>query len=101
MSLPPSFNICGQQRYRTDAAIWSFREANRLATINWSKGRTLIEPAVKEFEDKAFEEIPAIEKKVVELVKDGKNEDAKKYVTAYTNSFAVAAIRRWQDMKVK
>jgi dipeptidase len=32
MSLPASFSICGQQRYRTDAAIWSFREANRLAT---------------------------------------------------------------------
>jgi len=55
LSLPASFSICGQQRYRTDAAIWSFREANRLATVNWSKGRLLIEPAVKEFEDKAFE----------------------------------------------
>ncbi len=63
LSLPASFNICGQPRYRTDAAIWSFREANSLATVNWGRGRTLIEPAVKEFEDKAFNEIPAIEKK--------------------------------------
>lgn len=100
LSLPASFGICGQQRYRTDAAIWSFREANRLATVNWSKGRTLIEPAVKEFEDKAFEEIPMIEKRVVELVKEGKNEDAKKYVTAYTNTFAGAAMSRWQEMKI-
>ena len=100
LSLPPSFSICGQQRYRTDAAIWSFREANRLATVNWSKGRILIEPAVKELEDKAFEELPSLEKKVVDLVKDGKNEDAKKYVTTYTNDFAGSAIRRWEDMKV-
>ena len=100
ISLPPSFNICGQQRYRTDAAIWSFREANRLATINWSRGRTLIESAVKEFEDKAFEELPAVEKKVVELVKEGKNEEAKKYVTAYTNNFAGAAMTKWEEMKV-
>lgn len=100
MSLPSSFSICGQQRYRKDAAIWSFREANRLATVNWSKGRTLIEPAVKEFEDKAFEELPALEKKVVELVKDGKTDEAKKYVTAYTNSFAGAAMSRWEEMKV-
>jgi len=100
MSLPASFNICGQSRYRTDAAIWSFREANRLATVNWSKGRTLIEPAVKEFEDKAFEELPQVEKRVVELVKDGKNEEARKYVTSYTNSFAGAAMTRWQEMKV-
>jgi dipeptidase len=100
LSLPSSFNICGQPRYRTDAAIWSFREANRLATVNWSRGRTLIEPAVKEFEDKAFEELPAIDKKVTELVKDGKNDEAKKYVTASTSSFAFAAMKRWEDMKV-
>lgn len=100
LSLPASFNICGQQRYRTDAAIWSFREANRLATVNWSRGRTFIEPAVQEFEDKAFEELPAIDKKVTELVKEGKNDEAKKYVTAYTNDFAYSTMRRWEEMKI-
>jgi dipeptidase len=100
LSLPASFSICGQPRYRTDAAIWSFREANRLATVNWSRGRALIEPAVQEFEDKAFAEMPAVEKKVSELVKDGKNEEAKKYVTSYTNSFAGATMRRWEEMKI-
>ena len=100
LSLPHSFGVCGQARYRTDAAIWSFREANRLATVNWSKGRTLIEPAVQEFEEKAFTELPSVEKRVVELVKDGKNEEAKKFVTAYTNSFAGAAMSRWEDLKV-
>lgn len=100
LSLPSSFNICGQPRYRTDAAIWSFREANKLATVNWSRGRLLIEPAVQEFEEKAFNELPGVEKRVMELVKDGKNDEARKYVTAYTNSFAGAAMSRWQEMKV-
>jgi dipeptidase len=100
LSLPASFNICGQLRYRTDAAIWSFREANRLATVNWSRGRVIIEPAVQEFEDKAFAELPSVEKKAVELVKEGKNEEARKYVTSYTNSFAGSAMRRWEDLKV-
>ena len=100
LSLPSTFNICGQPRYRTDAAIWSFRETNRLATVNWSRGRTLIEPAVQEFEDKAFSELPAVEKVVVDLVKEGKNEEARKYVTSYTNSFAGAAMSRWEEMKV-
>jgi dipeptidase len=100
LSLPESFKICGQQRYTHDAAIWSFRETNRLAAINWSHGRMLIEPAVKEFEDKAFEEIPVIEKKVVELVKEGRNEEAKLYVTTCTNNFAYAAMKRWEEMKV-
>ncbi|HEX2975653.1 MAG TPA: C69 family dipeptidase, partial [Bacteroidales bacterium] len=98
-SLPSSFNICGQQRYRTDAAIWSFREANRLATVNWMKGRTIIEPAVKDFEDKSFEELPMIEKKVTDLVKEGKHDEAKKYVTAYTNSFAGATMAKWNEIK--
>ena len=99
MSLPASFSICGQQRYTPDAAIWSFRETNRLATINWAKGRTLIEPAVKEFEDRAFEEVPIVEKKYTELVKAGKNEEAKQYITSYTNNFAYAAMKRWEEMK--
>jgi dipeptidase len=100
LSLPASFNICGQARYRTDAAIWSFREANKLATVNWSRGRLLIEPAVKEFEDKGFAELPEVEKRVIELVKDGKNEEARKFVTSYTNSFAGAAMSKWQELKV-
>jgi hypothetical protein len=100
MSLPSSFSICGQQRYEPNAAIWSFRETNRLSTINWAECRKIIEPAVKELEDKAFEEVPIVEKKVIELVKAGKNEEAKLYVTAYTNNFAFAAMKRWEEMKV-
>jgi dipeptidase len=100
LTLPQSFSICGQQRYKPEAAIWSFREANKLATVNWTRARSLIEPAVKEFEDKAFEELPSVEKKVADLVKNGKNEEAKKYVTEYTGNFAASAMKRWEDMKV-
>lgn len=98
--LPYSFSICGQQRYRTDAAIWSFRETNRLATVNWSRSRTLLEPAVREFEMKSADELPLVEEKVKALVKEGKTDEARNYVTAYTNGFANAAMTRWQEMKV-
>ena len=37
---------------------------------------------------------------VIDLVKEGKNEEARKYVTSYTNSFAGAAESRWEEMKV-
>lgn len=99
MSLPESFSICGQHRYREDAAIWSFREANRLATVNWERGRKLIEPAVAEMEDKAFAELPALEERVKSLVSEGKNDEARKAVTEYTGSFAMASMNRWQEMK--
>ena len=98
--LPESFNICGQNKYRPESAIWAFREANRLATVNWSKAREIIEPAIKEFETKAFEEMPAVDKKVTDLVKAGKTEEAKRYVTEYTNNFAYSTMRRWEEIKV-
>jgi dipeptidase len=97
--LPESFKICGQLRYRTDAAIWSFREANRLATVNWAKGRKIVEPAMKELEDKALSEIPDLEKRVTELTKQGKNNEAKALVTSYSNNFAYAAMNKWQELK--
>ena len=40
------------------------------------------------------------EKIVAELVKEGKNDEAKKIVTSYTNSFAGAAMRKWEDLKI-
>jgi len=99
LKLPQSFSICGQHRYRTDAALWSFREANRLATVNWSRSRPLIESAVKEFEDKATEELPAVENRVKALVSEGRSEEAKNLVTSYTIDFAGAAMSRWQELK--
>ena len=101
MALPQSFSICGQHRYRTDAAIWSFREANRLSTVNWERGRKLIEPAVAEMEQKALAELPALEERVTLMVKEGQNEEAKKAVTEYTNAFAHGAMNRWQELKAE
>ncbi len=99
LDLPSSFKICGQNRYTTDAAIWSFRETNRLAAMKWGRSRNMIETAVEEFENKAFEEVPAVEKKVTELVREGKNKEAMQYVTGYTGDFANTAIKRWEEMK--
>jgi dipeptidase len=99
MALPASFGICGQHRYREDAAIWSFREANRLSTVNWERGRALIEPAVEQLEQKALAEMPALEERVKTLVTQGRNEEAREAVTEYTDSFAHAAMSRWQEMK--
>jgi dipeptidase len=97
--LPSSYAICGQNKYSENAAVWSFRETNRLATINYVKGRKVIEPAIKEFEDSEFEMVPTIEKKVVDLVKDGKNDEARQFVTTCTNNWALSSIKKWEDLK--
>jgi len=101
MALPQSFRICGQHRYRDDAAIWSFREANRLSAVNWERGRRLIEPAVADMEQKALTELPALEERVKMMVKEGKNDEARKAVTEYTNAFAYGAMSRWQELKAE
>jgi dipeptidase len=95
--LLPSFEICGQHRYRTDAAIWAFRRANRLSTVRWGVAREYIESAVREFEEKALAELPDLEKKVLELYK-ADPELAKKYLTKYTNDFARAAMNKYQEL---
>jgi dipeptidase len=101
LNLPECFGYCGQERYNPEAAVWKFRETNRLAEISWGRGRKIIEPAVQEFEDKGFGELPMIEDKVTVLVKQGKNEDARRLVTDYTDDFANSAIRRWEELKGK
>ncbi len=100
--LPPSFEVCAQHRFRTDSAAWAFRRANRLATVRWGTAREYIENAIKEFEGKAFMELPQVEKKALELYNGGKSEEdiakAKQYLTKYTNDFARAAIHKYWEL---
>ena len=100
--LPPSFGICAQHRFRTDSACWAFRRANRLATIRWGRTRQYIEDAIKEFEERAFADLPSIEKKVLELYQSEASKDnpikVKEYLTKYTNDFARAAIHKYWEL---
>jgi dipeptidase len=99
--LPPSFAICGQHTFRTDSACWWFRRANKLATIRWGQTREYIEGAVAEFENKAFSELPLIEKEAMSLYGGGDAADIEKvrdYLTRYTNDFARAAMNKYWEL---
>jgi dipeptidase len=100
--LPPSFEIGAQHRFRTDSACWAFRRANRLATIRWGRTRQYIEDAIKEFEERAFADLPAIEKKVLELYQSEASKEnpvkVREYLTKYTNDFARAAINKYWEL---
>lgn len=100
LSLPDSYNICGQQRYREDAAVWSFRKANKLATVKWQKARKQVEGEVAALESKAFSEQAALEAQVKELVKKGKNQEARELVTRYSNDFSRGAMQRWHELEI-
>lgn len=97
LSLPPSFEICGQYRFRTDSACWWFRRANRLSMINWGVGRTYIEPNVADFEERIFTEQSSIENIAVDLYRSDPVK-AREYITKYTNDFAYATMSKWWEL---
>lgn len=98
LSLPSSFEICGQQRYREDAAIWWFRRTNRLAMIKWGETRSLLENAVQEFEDRAFTELPSVERIALDFYEKGEYDAFRAYLTKYSNDFAHATMAKWWEL---
>lgn len=96
--LPACFKICGQHRYREDAAIWTYRRANKLATVRWGVTRNAIESARDYFVEKGQTELPFVESRYKTLVEQKGEEAAKAYLTDYTSDFAGATLLRWKEM---
>jgi len=101
LSLPESFKIGCQKKYREDSACWSFRRTNRLAQIEWGWAREYMEPEVMAFEEQMFLEQPLIEQKALELMEAEGGQDPmdfRTFLTRYTNRFAGGAMQRWWEM---
>ncbi len=99
--LPESFKVGCQKRYRTDSACWWFRRANRLAMIKWGWARQYIEGAVREYENQAFDEVPLIEQKALELMQTANGEDSmtfREFLTRYTHNFSRATMQQWWEL---
>ncbi len=112
LSLPDNFEICGQKKFRTDAAIWNYRETNRLAELKWENTRGIVENATREFEEKAITELPMMDKKAVEMMKADQGKEPQKdrrgnplpakyrqFLTQYTNDFARSTETKWNELK--
>ncbi len=100
--LPPSFEICGQFRFRLDSAAWAFRRANRLATLKWGMTKKTIEDTIAEFENRAFADLPLLEKKIQDILAsktpDKEPFTVEQYLTKYTNDTARAAIQKYLEL---
>jgi dipeptidase len=100
--LPPGFEICAQHRFRLDSAAWAFRRANRLATLKWGATRKTIEDTIAEFEDKAFADLPLLEKRVQEILASKTPEKepftVERYLTKYSNDTARAAVQKYLEL---
>lgn len=97
-SLPDCFGICGQHRYREDAAIWNYRRTNKLATVRWGLTKEKITRSVAHFEEKGQTELPFVETRYNTLLKSKGEAAAQTFLTGYTADFAGATILRWREM---
>ncbi len=97
--LPQLLSICGQHRERDDAALWHYRRANRLATVNWGLCRKSLEPARDYFLAKGERELPMVEAAYARLVEEGRQEEATEMLNGYARDFFGATILRWDELE--
>jgi hypothetical protein len=79
------------------SAGWAFRRAARLAQLGWGKTRKMVEGLISDIEDRAFAEIPLIEKNALELYAENPDK-ARAFMTAYCRDFALAVTQRYWDL---
>lgn len=97
----PAFQICGQHEYRPDAAVWAYRETNRISTIDWNKTREILETEIMALEEKMFKTGAMVEAEAAALIAAGEDEKAEELITRHTNDFASLTMQRWQELKEK
>ena len=95
---PALFDICGNHRYRDDAALWHYREANKLAATKWGTYRTIMEKNIKHFEEKGQRELPFVEAQYKQILEEKGEDAARDFLTGYTGDFFGATILRWDEM---
>lgn len=96
--LPALFKVCGNHRYREDAALWHYRQANKLAAVRWGATRKLMEKNIRYFEEKGQRELPFVEAQYKAIREAEGEEAARAYLTGYTADFIGATILRWDEM---
>ncbi|MFC1556977.1 dipeptidase [candidate division KSB1 bacterium] len=95
--LPPDFRVSSQHRFRTDCAAWAFHRACRLTQITYQRDKHVILDVRKHFLDRAFGELPDIDRKASELYGQDP-EKAREFVNAYSNDFARAVVHKMWDV---
>ena len=96
--LPAIYKICGNHRHRTDAALWHYREANKLAAIKWGARRESIEQGYRHFEQKGQQELPYVESRYQALMQNEGEEAARAFLTRYSADFIGATLLHWDEL---
>lgn len=95
-ALPQMLQICGQHRYREDALLWHYRQANKLATVRWGTCRQTLEPARDYFLQKGLRELPFVEQTNTAMQDDEAAQRA--MLNGYTADFIGATVLKWDEL---
>ena len=95
--LPMMLGVCGQHRKRDDAALWHFREANRISSMKWGQTRQSLQAAQQYFLDKGRREMPFVEQTWQNL----DEKERKAFLNDYTADFFNATVGRWDELARK
>ena len=93
--LPMMLGVCGQHRKRDDAALWHYREANRLSSLKWGQTRESLLKAQQYFLDKARREQPFVE---LTWWNTASEESRTDFLNGYTADFLFATTSRWDEL---
>lgn len=96
--LPRLLGVCGHGVHRNDAALWRFREPNRLATVRWGNSRKLLEPARDHFIRKGVMEQPWVIDTYRSIEKADGEQAAIDFLNNYQRDFFGAAVQRWEEL---
>ena len=95
--LPMMLGVCGQHRKRDDAALWHYREANRISSMKWGQTRESIQKAQQYFLDKGRREQSFVEQNWWNT----EEEERTAFLNGYTADFFNATIGHWDELAKK
>ena len=95
--LPMMLGVCGQHRKREDAALWHYREANRISSMKWGQTRKSLQKAQQYFLDKAQREQTFVER-TWWSTDENKRTD---FLNGYTADFFNATVGCWDELAKK
>ncbi len=93
--LPESYTKGSLRRFSRDSAWWAFNFVANYANLRWNYMIKDIQKVQKEIEDLEFDLQPVIEEASFKMLKDGKKELLKKYLTKYCVENAEMNVKKW------
>ena len=95
LTTPKSFQVSGHKRYTTEASAWTYRRANKLASVRWQESRIKLEKMRDDFEDKLFDEQSKIDNEAIEIFKTKGKQAGQEFLTKYLNNFIEETMNSW------